>query len=72
MDLLEQVQRRAMKMLRGLEHLYYGEEAERVGAVQAEEGSAETLLQPFNIQRGLLRKVEKDFLARSVVTGQGT
>jgi len=39
MDLLERVQRRAMKMIRGLEYLLRGE-AKRVGAVQPGEGKA--------------------------------
>jgi len=35
------------------------------------EGSRQTLLQPFNIQRLLMRKTEKDFLTRPVLTVQG-
>lgn len=38
MDLLEQAQPRATKIVRGLEHLSY--QAERAGAVQLGEGSA--------------------------------
>jgi len=42
------VQRKAAKMIRGLEHLFCVD-SERTGVVQpGEEGSGETLLQPFN------------------------
>jgi len=47
MDLLEQVHRRATKMIRGTEQLCY-EERLRVVVVQPGEDSAETLLWPFS------------------------
>ncbi|KAK4826539.1 hypothetical protein QYF61_010059 [Mycteria americana] len=40
MDLLERVQRRAMKMIRELEHLSYEDRLERVGVVQPGEEKA--------------------------------
>lgn len=40
LDLLEQVQRRVMKMISGLEHLSCEEQAERVGAFHHGEGKA--------------------------------
>jgi len=40
MDLLERVQRRATKMIRGMEHLSCEKKAERVGAVQPGEEKA--------------------------------
>ena len=46
MDLLEQVQRRAMMMIRGLEHLSY--EDSWGCSVWRREGSGDTLLQPFS------------------------
>jgi len=42
-----------------------------VAVVQPGEGSGETLLWPFNVERGLIRKMEKDILPRPAVTGQG-
>jgi len=45
--------------------------AERIGVVQPREVSRESVLQPFHIQRGLARKMEKDFLPRPVLTRQG-
>ncbi|KAK4831173.1 hypothetical protein QYF61_015643 [Mycteria americana] len=36
-----------------------------------EKGSSKTLLQPFNISRGLIRKMEREFLPGLVAIGQG-
>jgi len=47
-ELLERVQRRAMKMIRGLEHLSY-EDKLGAGFLQPEKGCEETSLRPSNI-----------------------
>lgn len=44
-DLLEQEQRKATKMIRGLKHLFYGNRL-RDEVVQSIEGSGETLEEP--------------------------
>jgi len=47
MELLEQVQRRATKMIKGLEHLSYEERLRDLACLAWErEGSRETSLQP--------------------------
>ena len=55
MDLLKQVERRATKMIRGLEHLPCGPlwgQAERAGLLQPREDSEETLQWPSSTCRG--------------------
>jgi len=50
MDLLKWVQRRASKMIRGLEHLSYKERLRELALFSlGTEGFRKTLLQPFNI-----------------------
>jgi len=50
--------------------LLLGRKIERFGVVHPGEGSRETLW-PFNMERGFTKKMERDFLAGPVVTGQG-
>ena len=46
--------------------------ADRVGVVKSgEEGSRDTLLRPSTTERGLIRKLERDFLQGHVVIGRG-
>jgi len=72
MDLLEQVQRGTMKMIRELEHLFYEERLRELELFSLEKRRLqETLLWPFSTLRGLIRKTNSYFLPRSVVTGQG-
>ncbi|KAK4827700.1 LOW QUALITY PROTEIN: hypothetical protein QYF61_020978 [Mycteria americana] len=54
MELLERVQRRAMKMIRGLEHLSLQGQAERVGVVQP--GEEKAAGRPYSSLPGAYRK----------------
>jgi len=66
MELLDQVQRRAMKIIRCLEYLHLWEEVERIEAFQPGEGKV-----TGGPSSTLQVKLWRDFLERHVMTGQG-
>jgi len=72
MELLEQVQRKATKLIRRLEHLFC-EDRLRVGVVQpGEEKAAGSIYSSLSVPKvEPTGKIWKIFLTRPVVTGQG-
>lgn len=58
--LLQWIQRRDMKMVRGTEHLSC-EESLRGGTVHPEKGSGDTFLLPFILKEGLWERQRKTF-----------
>ncbi|GAB0204663.1 mitochondrial enolase superfamily member 1 [Grus japonensis] len=72
MELLERVQRRAMKLIRGLEHLSCEDRLRQLGLFSLEKRRLRgDLIAAFQYLKGPIGKMVKDCLSGSVVTGQG-
>ncbi|GAB0178045.1 hypothetical protein GRJ2_000269800 [Grus japonensis] len=72
MELLERVQRRAMKLIRGLEHLSCEDRLRELGLFSLEKRRLQgDLIVAFQYLKGPTGKLERDCLSGSVVTGQG-
>ncbi|GAB0202191.1 hypothetical protein GRJ2_002684700 [Grus japonensis] len=71
MEVLERVQRRATKMIRGLEHLSYEDRLRELGLFILEKRRLQRdLTAAFQYLKGPTRNLERDSLSGSVVTGQ--
>ncbi|GAB0176107.1 mitochondrial enolase superfamily member 1 [Grus japonensis] len=72
MELLERVQRRAMKLIGGLEHLSCEDSLREYGLFSLEKRRLRgDLIAAFQYLKGPTGKLERDCLSGSVVTGQG-
>ena len=72
MELLERVQRRAMKLIGGLEHISYEDRLRELGLFSLEKRRLRGhLIAAYQYLKGPTGKMVRDCLSGSVVTGQG-